>query len=201
MRPASSTHGAEHGWLELILGCMFSGKTSALEKIYRQYAICNIECMVVNFAGDTRYSSEMLSTHDKTTIPCTFATELSEVTARAGTAEVILINEGQFFPDLVPWVEARLSEHKTVYVCGLDGDFRQRRFGSMLDLIPRADMYTKLTALCANCRTGARAPFTYRKSDSEEQRLIGTDEYMPVCRACNELLSAPPVTLRAPGHA
>ena len=190
MQPAGGAHGVKHGWLELILGCMFSGKTSALEKIYRQHTICNINCIVVNFAGDTRYSSEMLSTHDKTTIPCIFATELSEVTSRTAAVEVILINEGQFFADLVPWVNDRLDENKTIYICGLDGDFRQRRFGSILDLIPRADMYTKLTALCANCRTGARAPFTYRKSDSEEQRLIGTDEYMPVCRACNDTLNA-----------
>lgn len=179
----------KQGWLELILGCMFSGKTSALEGIYKQHAICNIDCAVINYAGDTRYSNTMLSTHDKRTIPCTFATRLSDITDKVCNIDVILINEGQFFDDLVPWVEARLKEKKNIYICGLDGDFQQNKFGTILDLIPKADMYSKLTALCANCKTGARAPFTHRKSDNKEQTLIGSDEYIPVCRACNDLLN------------
>ena len=179
----------KQAWLELILGCMFSGKTSALEKIYKQHEICSVGCIAINFTGDKRYSDSMLSTHDKTTIPCVFASRLEEVTDTVSKFQVILINEGQFFEDLVPWVDERIKEKKSIYVCGLDGDFRQNKFGTILDLIPKADMYTKLTALCAHCKSGARASFTYRKTDSKEQTLIGSDEYIPVCRACNELLN------------
>ena len=69
----------DRAWLELILGCMFSGKTSALERIYKQHKICNIPCLVINHSGDTRYSDTMLSTHDETVIPCVFAKELGDV--------------------------------------------------------------------------------------------------------------------------
>ena len=178
-----------NGWLELILGCMFSGKTSALEKIYKQHSICGIECIAINYHEDKRYSDTMISTHDKTTIPCIFSEKLDDITDSISEYQVVLINEGQFFHDLVPWVEARLKEKKSIYVCGLDGDFQKNKFGTILDLIPKADMYTKLTALCANCKSGARAPFTFRKSDSKQQTLIGSDEYIPVCRACNDALN------------
>ena len=178
------------GWLELILGCMFSGKTSALEKIFKQHSLCDIDCIAINYHADKRYSDTMLSTHDKTTIPCLFAEKLEEITDNVAKYQVILINEGQFFEDLVPWVEGQLKEQKSIYVCGLDGDFQRNKFGTILDLIPKADMYTKLTALCANCKSGARASFTYRKSDSREQTLIGSDEYIPVCRACNDILNS-----------
>ena len=177
------------GRVEIVIGCMFSGKTSALEKIFRQYRVCEIDCVVVNYYKDKRYSNTMLSTHDKTTTPCLFAEKLEEITQNVSSFPVILINEGQFFHDLVPWVEDRLKEKKTIYVCGLDGDFQKNKFGTILDLIPKADMYTKLTALCANCKTGAPAPFTYRKSDDRVQTLIGTTEYIPVCRACNDILN------------
>lgn len=175
----------QNGWLELIFGCMFSGKTSALEKIYKQHKICNIKCLVINYTGDTRYSNTMLSTHDNTTIPCIFESLLQDINIDLiHNNEVILINEGQFFKDLVPWVISRLQEKKIIYICGLDGDFQQNKFGSMLDLIPKADMYYKLTAICAHCRSGAVAPFSYRKSNDTTQTLIGSDEYIPVCRTC-----------------
>ena len=187
----SNCYGKYQGaWLELIMGSMFSGKTSALEKIYKQYRICSIECIVINFTGDKRYSDTMLSTHDKTTIPCIFVDTLEDATVEASCYNVILINEGQFFPDLVTWVEKRIREKKTIYVCGLDGDFQQNKFGHMLDLIPKADMYTKLKALCAHCKSGAEAPFTFRLSDSKEQTLIGSDQYIPVCRQCMDSLSS-----------
>ena len=101
-----------NGWLELILGCMFSGKTSALEKIFKQHSLCGIECIAINYHADKRYSDTMLSTHDKTTIPCLFAEKLAEITDDVAKYPVILINEGQFFQDLVPWVEDRLKEKK-----------------------------------------------------------------------------------------
>ena len=181
-------HDEKRAWLELILGCMFSGKTSALEKIYKQHKICDIPCLVINYSGDTRYSDTMLSTHDKSVIPCEFASKLGDITSHKNYP-VILINEGQFFTDLVPWVEERLLEKKNIYVCGLDGDFKQEKFGTILDLLPMADHYYKLTALCAHCKTGVAAPFTHRLSDATAQTLIGSAEYIPVCRTCFDVLN------------
>ena len=179
------------GYLELILGCMFSGKTSALIEIYKQNILCKKKCLVINYSGDTRYSSSKLTTHDKCEIPCVFTENLLELENnnndeyRPDNNEIILINEGQFFPDLIPFVNKYLNErHKTIYICGLDGDYKREKFGNLLDLIPKADNYRKLKALCINCKNGTRAAFTFRLCKETKQTLIGSDEYIPVCRDC-----------------
>tara|TARA_B100000963_G_scaffold360031_1_gene389383 strand:- start:1260 stop:1841 length:582 start_codon:yes stop_codon:yes gene_type:complete len=179
------------GYLELILGCMFSGKTSALIEIYKQNILCKKKCLVINYSGDTRYSSSRLTTHDKCEIPCVFTENLLELENnnndeyRPDNNEIILINEGQFFPDLIPFVNKYLNErHKTIYICGLDGDYKREKFGNLLDLIPKADNYRKLKALCINCKNGTRAAFTFRLCNETKQTLIGSDEYIPVCRDC-----------------
>lgn len=96
---------------------------------------------------------------------------------------MIGIDEAQFFGDLYEFCrQAADREGKTVIVAGLDGDFKRRRFGSVLDLIPIADTVTKLTSRCEVC--GKRALFTMRKTEEKETELIGGAEvYMPVCRS------------------
>ena len=99
--------------------------------------------------------------------------------------DVILINEGQFFNDLVEHVLHYVEKmNKIVYVCGLDGDFRRNKFGSILDLIPYCDDITKLKAFCAGCKTGKKGLFSKRTIQNETQLVIGNDIYMPVCRSC-----------------
>ena len=191
------------GYLELIIGPMWSGKTSKLLELYKQFTFCEINTLVINYANDTRYSQTKLSTHDRREIPCTQVLHLCEVAniVPASTSitpsnnvstiqdtfdacEVILINEGQFFKDIVPWVKCAVeTHHKKVYVCGLDGDFRREAFGNWLDLIPFCDEVTKLRSYCGCCKKRP-ALFTHRKTDAQEQELIGTDEYLPVCRKC-----------------
>lgn len=190
----SKTHMPRHilpnqGYLEIILGCMFSGKTSALIELYKKYQLCESKCLVINFSGDKRYSKTHLSTHDQQLIPCVFATKLEEIKKeRSGLldCEVILINEGQFFDDLVPFVlDLVNNQGKKVFVCGLDGDYKKQRFGSIIDLIPEADTYRKLQAICIRCKDGTPAPFTHRLSSSKNQTLIGSSEYIPLCRRCH----------------
>ena len=184
------------GYLELIIGPMWSGKTSKLLELYKQFTFCNINTLVINYAQDTRYSQTKLSTHDRREIPCTQALKLCDVAKINFTdngytipdiftrCEVILINEGQFFKDIVEWVKCAVeTHHKKVYICGLDGDFRREAFGNWLDLIPLCDVVTKLRSYCGCCRK-CPALFTHRKTDAQEQELIGTDEYLPVCRKC-----------------
>jgi thymidine kinase len=101
-------------------------------------------------------------------------------------AEVILINEGQFFDDLQPCVLQMLSEKKKVYIAGLDGDFERKKFGSLLDLIPLCDKVTKLTSLCSICKNGTHGIFSLRLTKEKQQMLIGSDNYIPVCRHCYE---------------
>jgi thymidine kinase len=176
------------GFLGLILGCMFSGKTTALIDIYEQSQKEGKEVCVINYSGDTRYHDSMLSTHDKKMIPCAFASRLAElwvshVITQIHVADVILINEGQFFPDLYEIVYSMVEEYgKTVYVCGLDGDFNRNKFGQLLDLIPLCDTVKKLRADCHICDN--EGLFSHRITAEKGQVVIGSDNYIPLCRGC-----------------
>ena len=182
------------GYLELILGPMFSGKTSTLKKIYDQCMYCSIPIMVINYSGDKRYSSEdVMSTHDKIMIPCIMANSIIEImenhSEKVSNAEVILINEGQFFTDIehvIPLVE---DLHKRVYICGLDGDFKKNKIGSLFDLIPFCDNICKLKSLCSECRDGTPGLFSYRITNEVDQVVIGVDNYKPLCRVCYRRLT------------
>jgi thymidine kinase len=180
------------GFLEIFVGPMFSGKTSKLLEIYKQCIYCNIPVAVINYALDTRYHDTMLSTHDKHMIPCIQTTTLASVWDSGADenmnllhlADVVLINEGQFFEDLYPVVASMLKAGKKIYVSGLDGDFQRKKFGQILDLIPLCDKVTKLTSLCSLCKNGEPAIFSMRLTSETQQTLIGSDNYAPVCRAC-----------------
>lgn len=177
-----------HGYLELVLGPMFSGKTTYLIQTYKKYAYIGKKVAVINFADDTRYHETMLSTHDKVMIPCIQAKSIQTVyegNDEVKASDVILINEGQFFNDLEEAVLKMVDRDlKTVYVFGLDGDFKREKFGQMLDLIPRCDRVEKLHALCSLCRNGKDALFSHRVSNEEGQVVIGSDNYVSLCRGC-----------------
>jgi thymidine kinase len=173
---------------------MFSGKTSTLKKIYDQCMYCSIPIMVINYSGDKRYSSEdVMSTHDKIMIPCIMANTIAEILENHGekvnNAEVILINEGQFFSDIervIPLIE---DLHKRVYICGLDGDFQKNKIGSLFELIPYCDNICKLKSLCSECRDGTPGLFSYRITNEVDQVVIGVDNYKPLCRICYRRLT------------
>jgi thymidine kinase len=193
----------ESAYLEIILGSMYSGKTSRLVEIYKQCKFCNISVVVINHSIDTRYDDELLSTHDKIKIPCIKTEKLFDIYPydlnlekgvqnipritdkfKIVACEVILINEGQFFPDLEEFVKILLTNDKKVYVCGLDGDFERKKFGQILNLIPLCDKVTKLTSLCSVCKNGAPGIFSKRITLETEQTVVGSDNYIPVCRKC-----------------
>ena len=99
-------------------------------------------------------------------------------------ADVILINEGQFFHDLYDSTIDMLKLGKKIYICGLDGDFEQKKFGAILDLIPLCDKVTKLTSLCSICKDGTPGIFSMRLTGEKEQTIVGSENYIPVCRKC-----------------
>ena len=202
----SSTHS---GYLELIIGPMFSGKTSRIVEIYNQCKFCNISVAVINHSIDNRYDEEQLSTHDQIKIPCIKTEKLFDIWAehisledsiekiprikdkfKIVTSSVILINEGQFFPDLFEFVNKLLVKGKKVYVCGLDGDFERKKFGAILDLIPLCDKVNKLSSLCSLCRDGTPGIFSMRLTQETEQTVVGSENYIPVCRECYEKKNA-----------
>lgn len=174
----------ENGYLEVIMGPMFSGKTTKLIEIYEKCIEKNIKVCALNFMLDKRYSNTMIASHDNKTIPCTFVTELKDVSIQADV-DVILINEGQFFPDINHYVQYWVEElHKQVYIAALDGDFKRKPFGEFLNLLPLCDHVTKLQASCNLCKTNP-AIFSHRISDEKEQVVIGgNNKYIPLCRKC-----------------
>jgi thymidine kinase len=190
-------------YLEIITGPMFSGKTSKLLEIYKQCKFCSIHVEVINHSADKRYDESMLSTHDKSMIPCIQTDKLSNVWfyehldetidieigndhMKLRNADVILINEAQFFEDLYLCVREMLSQNKKVFIAGLDGDFERKKFGQILDLFPLCDKITKLTSLCSICKNGEPGIFSMRLNKDKKQMLIGSDNYIPVCRICYE---------------
>jgi thymidine kinase len=171
------------GYLEIITGPMFSGKTSKLIELYKQYTFCNIPVLVINHSSDNRYETTELSSHDKITIPCLLTDTLLNINIPSET-NIILINEGQFFKDLYQFTLLLLKQNKTIYISGLDGDFKQQKFGEILDLIPLCDKVTKLHSLCSLCKNGCPGIFSLRLTKDLEQTLIGVNNYIPVCRQC-----------------
>ena len=184
-------------YLEIIKGPMFSGKTTRLLDIYKKYSFCEIKTMVINYEKDNRYSDIMLSSHDKVMIPCVKALHLSDIVdfkrfnmtnSDFLNAKAILINEGQFFDDIVDWVTIAVEKyHKNVYICGLNSDYKRNKFGNWLDLETISDKVVMLHSFCSHCKKKP-AIFTHRLSKEVELEVIGT-EYIPVCRNCYNDLS------------
>lgn len=178
-----------HGYLELVIGPMYSGKTSKLLDVYKQCKLSNIHVVVINHTIDQRYHSNLLSSHDKEMIPClqmsSLATFMSNEISTIPPNSVILINEGQFFDDLHENVIQLVDKYNLrVYISGLDSDFKRQKFGQIHDLIPYCDVITKLHSFCSGCKNGTRAIFTTRISDEKCQVVVGSDNYAPLCRKC-----------------
>lgn len=190
MTTTPTTSKPTHGYLELILGSMFSGKTSYLLDVYKKSVFCNIPVAVINYTADSRYTTEpMLSTHDKQMIPCILATTIEEAirnnSETINHAETILINEGQFFPDIEEKVKELVEgSNKRVYICGLDGDFERKPLGNLLQLVPFSDHIIKLKSLCSLCRDGTPGVFSFRVTNEKSQVVIGSSNYIPLCREC-----------------
>ena len=195
----SSMLSMSYGSLSIFLGPMYSGKTTKLIELYTHYTKNGVNVMAINYSKDPRYTSEpFMVSHDKSSIPCILVTRLSDAFSqddvdkdrieRFMEAEVILINECQFFPDIVEWVKMVVTIYKKrVYICGLNGDFARRPFGKWMDLISFCDSVTKLDSQCKVCNTN-KAIFSHRNSNKKEQLIIGND-YIPICRPCFEIVN------------
>lgn len=179
------------GKLTVIVGPMFAGKTTELIRIIQRYRVLNKNVFVLNHASDTRYATVggAIATHVGSTLAAHSVESLGEEGAYApeGT-DLVVIDEAQFFPDLVEGVASWLDSfpHLDIVVAGLNGDARQRPFGHVLELIPLADEVIHLTALCLRCNDGTPAHFSVRKPDADSGGTVqvgGADAYMAVCRA------------------
>jgi thymidine kinase len=175
--------------LHLILGPMFAGKTTSLiNKANETINIVNTdEILIINHSSDIRYSENtFITSHDNIKIPCLAMSSLFtifDIQNDISKIKYIFINEGQFFPDLFYIIKELLFKYKIIiYICGLDGDYKQEPFPNckLLDLIPLASSVIKLNANCSYCNS--KAPFTKRIIKSTDIFLVGgLESYQPVC--------------------
>lgn len=175
--------------ISLYLGCMYASKTSELIREYNKFNSIGKKAICINHSFDNRYGEDdFIYSHDVSKAPCFRYSKLSEIDEQiCRDCDVILINEGQFFEDLVEFCVKWCDEHnKTIIVCGLDGTYDRKPFEPIANLIPLANKITKLTAYCNVCAKSGivkDALFSYRKTDNKEKIVIGTDNiYIPVCR-------------------
>lgn len=171
--------------LTIIMGNMFSGKTSELIRRLKRYKVIGKRIVVINSTKDTRSSEEVLKTHDGVQFPCLKVNHISHCVVHETfcNAEIIAIDEAQFFLNLKDFVQMCLFLGKSVIMAGLDGDYKQQKFGEVLDCIPMASDVVKLSALCMDCRNGTPGPFTKRIVKSDKLELVGGSEsYKAVCR-------------------
>ena len=180
------------GRIEIILGCMFSGKSTEIIRRKRQLNSINKKVMVIKHSSDKRYHTDDVISHDQMSMNCFSLTNLMIIHSIQNlkkifsNSEFIIIEEAQFFPDLFEFVTQAADEYnKCVIVAGLDGDFQRNPFGNsdLLRLIPHAEEVIKLKGYCQLCNDLTPASFTRRIINSTEQHLVGGKEsYIPVCR-------------------
>ncbi|GLE09457.1 hypothetical protein PINS_up021121 [Pythium insidiosum] len=172
-------HRSVMGQLQLIVGPMFSGKSTELVRRMRRFQHAKLKCLVVKSTLDTRYSETHLSTHDRTTFQARPVQRLAEVRELVHEYDVIGVDEGQFFPDLVEFCTGVAAEGKVVIVAALDGTFDRKPFGGVCDLIPSAEQVIKLNAVCTQCGRDA--------ADKSVNLIGGSDLYEPRCRQCFDI--------------
>lgn len=178
-----------NGYLKIVTGCMFSGKTTYIIRECKKWQSIGKHVLMINYALDRRYSDQdKIISHDKYSVDCMMIDKFTpKLSKKIEAYDVILINEGQFFSDLKINVHYWCDElKKIVVVSGLDGDFMRGKFGEILDLIPSCDDHIKLKAYCSMCKDGTDAIFTWkiknRSLDCSVVVDIGIDKYVPLCR-------------------
>ena len=176
-------HEEQFGWIEVICGSMFSGKTEELIRRLKraQFAKQNVE--IFKPAVDTRYDEEMVVSHDANEIRSTPVPSASNIRLLPDGCDVVGIDEAQFFDDEIVRVCNDLANRGIrVVVAGLDMDFKGNPFGPMPNLMATAEYVTKVHAVCT--RTGNLAQYSYRKAVSDDLVFLGeTEEYEPLSRA------------------
>jgi thymidine kinase len=172
------------GWIEVICGSMFSGKTEELIRRLKRARIARQSVEIFKPSVDTRYSGEDVVSHDENSIHCTPVQSASQILLLATGYDVIGIDEAQFFDDELANVCNQLADSGArVIVAGLDMDYTGKPFGPLPALMATAEYVDKVHAVCIEC--GGLAQYSHRTVDMEGQVVLGeTDRYEPLCRHC-----------------
>jgi thymidine kinase len=172
------------GWVEVICGSMFSGKTEELIRRLNRAIIAKQKVEIFKPKLDTRYHETFVVSHNNTSIRSTPVDFAEDIHLLSGDSHVIGIDEAQFFDDdLVKVVIKLANDGKRVIIAGLDMDFSGNPFGPMPGLMAIAEFITKVHAICAQC--GDIASYSYRLNQQKEKVVLGEkDSYEPRCRKC-----------------
>lgn len=174
----------QKGWIEVICGSMFSGKTEELIRRTRRAAIANQNVRIFKPKIDVRYHDEKVVSHNDNSIDSIPISHSSEILNYIGNADVVAIDEAQFFDLDLPKVCNQLAEKKIrVIIAGLDMDFKGKPFGPMPTLLSIAEYVTKVHAICMQC--GGVAGYTFKKVHNDQTVELGEkDLYEARCRTC-----------------
>lgn len=180
----SSVRGRKRGSVEVITGSMFSGKTEELIRRLRRAQFAGLKVVIFKPAVDKRYSETRVVSHDERSIVSTPVDHPSAILLLAGDADVIAIDEAQFFDTSLVDVCNQLADAGTrIIVAGLDMDFMGKPFGPIPALLAIAEHVTKVHAICMRC--GNLAQYSFRKTDESQVVLLGEKNlYEPLCRRC-----------------
>jgi thymidine kinase len=176
--------GEKRGWIEVICGSMFSGKTEELIRRLKRAKIANLKVEIFKPAMDTRYHEQAIVSHDENAIQSTPIDNSQTILLLASDVDVVGVDEAQFFDDQLPEVCDQLALRGIrVIIAGLDMDYKGKPFGQIPFLLAKADYITKLHAICVKC--GNIANYSFRKNALAGQILLGEkDIYEPRCRYC-----------------
>ena len=178
------------GWIEIICGSMFSGKTEELIRRLKRAKFANLRVEIFKPQIDVRYSAESVVSHDENTIRCTPVDSSGNILLMTGDVDVVGIDEAQFFDmHLVNVCNQLAAQGIRVIVAGLDMDYSGKPFGPMPALMAVAEYVTKVHAICLRC--GNLAQHSHRLADSDRLVVLGEKEsYEPLCRHCfNKIMS------------
>ena len=172
------------GWIEVITGSMFSGKTEELIRRLKRAKLANQKVKIFKHALDNRSSMDELVSHDDNSISSISVSSAKEILGHTTDVEVVGIDEGQFFAgDLIEICNFMANSGIRIIVAGLDMDYQGKPFGSIPALMAVSDFVTKLHAVCVRC--GNPAQYSHRKIDVDDLVLLGAkNEYEPLCRGC-----------------
>jgi thymidine kinase len=178
------TESKMNGWIEVICGSMFSGKTEELIRRVKRTQFANQKMVLFKPEIDNRYSDEAVVSHQGTALQSIIVKHSSEILKQVGDEQIVAIDEAQFFDEgLVEVCSIFAGKGIRVICAGLDMDYMGNPFGPMPALLAVAEYVTKVHAICLSC--GNLAQFSYRFDEAQEQVILGAVErYKPLCRSC-----------------
>ena len=176
-------YGKQFGWIEVVCGSMFSGKTEELIRRLKRAKFAKLKVAIFKPIIDTRHKKSKIVSHNKNKIKCKTVKTAKDIYKLGHKCDVVGIDEAQFFDDgIIEVCNGLANSGVRVIVAGLDMDYTGKPFGPMANLMATAEYVTKVHAICS--KTGGLAQYSYRKAKSDELIMLGEEqEYEPLCRA------------------